>query len=500
MRWYTAPSAVVGALLLGAILLAPVVVSCSGESDTGGGPFDAGGGGSSCYAGTCDAVVSPWGDAVAGPDESGGATDTGGGAAPDAGGAPGDATPPAPDVPGPGPDVGPPPGFDIVVPPPPDEPDIEVDPAEELWFSYIPLVDVPVVRSVTVANAGTGPLHITAVGLLGGTPPDFQITQMPAPGTTLQPGDSTTIEVTFQEVSSHPGEGTLNIRSDDPDEDPIWIKLKPQPKGDTPTPEPCIQVYPAALNFGRVERGQMGTLTFTITSCGTAALSVREIKRGSIFFLPTPEEFQLGAPVQAPVIIPPGQSRTQAVTFEAGLAGLRSGFFEVLSDDPNEGTVRVDVRGESTAPPPETQGLHLQLDWDSDNCDVDLHLLNPQGTFFQGPNDCYYANMAPNWGVANDFSDDPFLDVDNVWGYGPENINLQEPQAGRYTVIVHFYSDTYEGSWSTDTNATLRVYFYGQLAGTFGPTHLASTDWTWDVCTIDWPSRTVTPLGNVYRR
>ena len=260
-----------------------------------------------------------------------------------------------------------------------------------------------------------------------------------------------------------------------------------------------LRVTPTNLNFGPLERGRSATLLFTIESCGTAALSLFEIKRGAGFFgVGMPEEFQLAAPFAAPTTLAPGQRVTQPVTFTAGLAGMQIGYFEVISSDPDQGTVRVDVSGESLPPSMETQGLHLQLEWDSNDTDVDLHLVGPGGNYFAWPGDCYFSNMQPDWGVTGDFVDDPFLDVDNVWGYGPENINLQEPAPGTYRVIIHFYSDSYGSSFGSDTRATVRIFFYGTLAGEFGPTYLETTDWRWDVADIEFPSQRITPLGNVY--
>ena len=60
------------------------------------------------------------------------------------------------------------------------------------------------------------------------------------------------------------------------------------------------------------------------------------------------------------------------------------------------------------------------------------------------------------------------------------------------------YDDTYDGSWPDTANATVEVSSYGNVVATFGPEHLASTNWNWDVFTIDWPSGNVTQLGNVY--
>jgi len=147
--------------------------------------------------------------------------------------------------------------------------------------------------------------------------------------------------------------------------------------------------------------------------------------------------------------------------------------------------------------------LHVQLEWDADNSDVDLHLIRPGGDFFQAPGDCYFGNSAPDWFVPNDFHDDPFLDVDNVRGFGPENINVETPGNGVYTVVIHYYRDSYdigEGFGdSTETDATTRIFVRGQMV--FEQTrHLIDTGDTWDVAEIDWPAGDVRELGRMWER
>jgi hypothetical protein len=85
--------------------------------------------------------------------------------------------------------------------------------------------------------------------------------------------------------------------------------------------------------------------------------------------------------------------------------------------------------------------------------DVDLHLIHPSAaTWFSSPYDCYYSNTRPSWDAAGT-ADDPRLDIDDIPGDGPENINIDVPVVGQtYRVGVHHYRS--DGCRS----ATIRIY------------------------------------------
>ena len=74
---------------------------------------------------------------------------------------------------------------------------------------------------------------------------------------------------------------------------------------------------------------------------------------------------------------------------------------------------------------------------------------------------------------------DPSLDVDDLSGYGPENINVDAPVNGTYTAAVHFFSG------SADTYVTVKIYVNGGLA------HESSRQFTndddfWEVAQVQW--------------
>jgi len=100
------------------------------------------------------------------------------------------------------------------------------------------------------------------------------------------------------------------------------------------------------------------------------------------------------------------------------------------------------------------EGIRVEVSWNTSSTDVDTHLLRRAGGtgWFNSPMDCYYANRVPSWDAAGT-ADDPRLDIDDVDGFGPENINLDAPITGStYRVGIHYYRGTGASS------VTVRIY------------------------------------------
>jgi hypothetical protein len=377
-------------------------------------------------------------------------------------------------------------------------PSIVVDPTD-FTFTYVQGDGTTYTKQVIIGNGGPGPLTLKSISFQTGSSPEYFLISVPPPNTAIGPYKQASATVAFLEGAQH-GTAVLVIESNDPANPVVLVNLQAYAKITQPDPVPCIDVYPKALNFGHVERGTTKEMVFHIHNCDPAIpLVVTKIERKTgLFMQPLTQEFQL-VPQGGNFTIQPGAVYDQKVTYTPGLAGPDAGAFTVKSTDPDDPAVDVQVSGIGDPPPLEKIGLHIVLDWDADDCDVDTHLLRPAATFFDCVGDCHFGNPSPDWGVLGDIKDDPFLDYDDVDGYGPENINLEEPQPGTYKLIIHYYRDSYDTSSSRPTNATVRIYEYGQLKQTFGPTNLDSTNWNWDVCTIDWPAGTINTLGSVYQ-
>jgi hypothetical protein len=115
--------------------------------------------------------------------------------------------------------------------------------------------------------------------------------------------------------------------------------------------------------------------------------------------------------------------------------------------------------------------IHVELSWAQDFGDMDLHYTGPGGSpWTRG--DVYFSNKKPDWGLNNTVAadgistNDPALDIDDVWGIGPENVTQAQPFDGAYNVSVHYFCSrqcfffSCSGSFGPAT-ATLRVYIDG---------------------------------------
>lgn len=140
-------------------------------------------------------------------------------------------------------------------------------------------------------------------------------------------------------------------------------------------------------------------------------------------------------------------------------------------------------------------GLWTELRWNTNNTDIDFHLLPPSGTFpgsFWTSLDCYYGNPSTSWGG--------FLDVDDTDGFGPEHITIPAVRdTGTYRLFIHYYSDHTSGT--TPTTAFVSASVRNGAIRSFGPYSLVNDSPRggdiWEVCTIHFPSGVITPVNRL---
>lgn len=218
-------------------------------------------------------------------------------------------------------------------------------------------------------------------------------------------------------------------------------------------------------------------------------------------------------PIGSQVILSTPDQLTTGFQFAAGTPGVDiAGRYKVnatVVDDLETKSVNSCVVEFEAIP---TDTFLAQLTWDTPSGDMDLHVakmddsgdfcisgnrgIDPQASTQYAGNvaeecstgddlDCNFSTCKagypsrPDWDGSGDLSEgDPSLDIDDVDGYGPENINVDQSSPGSYLISVFYYSG------STDVGNTVRIYVYGLLQQEHYYS-LADDDWR-DVAILHW--------------
>jgi len=188
-----------------------------------------------------------------------------------------------------------------------------------------------------------------------------------------------------------------------------------------------------------------------------------------------------------------------AVSMPSGTGAIRTGMIPDLVGDYTAELVVTDDSGEQSEPCYTTvtaipsSDLWVEMYWDVAQDDMDLHLLAPGGGLLTDE-DCYYANCVGRgleWGGAG-VDDNPSLDIDDIPGTGPENINIKEPEESVYTVVVHDYSFS-TPDYHGDNNVTVNIYLSGERVWTGVKAIGGDGDYVY-FAEIDVPSQSVVGL------
>ena len=215
--------------------------------------------------------------------------------------------------------------------------------------------------------------------------------------------------------------------------------------------EPCLLIDEPDLDLGDIVRGDTAQKAITVTACAWRSVSLDGLR-----VVELSESIRLEPPT-LPLTLEPNESVTIAVHYQPQIAGEDRGRLNLKSD--TDGVYPIKIKGRSLPPPIEEIGLHIKLEWDTEYSDIDLHLVAQGGHLNSCFEDCHFRNQSPRWGDPLDRSDDPYLDLDDVDGLGPENINLSRPKPGIYQVYVHDYQHNDAGL----TTPVIEIISYGEV-------------------------------------
>jgi hypothetical protein len=316
------------------------------------------------------------------------------------------------------------------------------------WFTITNLGDDTLIMTET-AQEGSGAFTIV------GDPMD----------STLGPDESKEVIVQYEPSWDKGDHGSFRIQSNDPDEPEVTVVLIGNGGGDFE--------YPVAVIDGPTDADPLDTITLTgIASYDPAG------------YTPLTYEWDV-------VSQPGGGSVTPTDP-----AGVSTGLWLPVA---GEWVVQLTVTntiGVKSAPAKHTievtpgDDLWIELTWDTNDSDLDLHLAQEGVDLFGGDGDCNYCNQNPDWATESS-DDDPELALDNVAGYGPEDIRLESPADGQYQIRVHYFEDFGGGT----TTATVNVWIDGVLADS--RTAEMEDNNVWEVGYVDFPDGLFIPDGTV---
>jgi hypothetical protein len=357
-----------------------------------------------------------------------------------------------------------------------DIPSIEVSPTE-ISFGEVAIGE-SISETVQIKSIGDISLNVSNISLTDG----FNFTLTDATPSLIPSGESSSFIVTW-ESEGYGDTDSISILSNDPSRPEVIIPISGNPPEDTGVEDTGDTAPP---------------LSQPVAVCSVDPSEVEAIHGsadwiGSSSYDPNGESIVsydwqiISAPSGSGDAMPSGGANRRG--FVPNLVGEYIGQLIVtnssgLSSDPCYATLSAIPGGD----------LWIEMFWVNSGDDMDLHLLAPSGSLVSNL-DCYYGNCTYgglDWGVRGDASDNPILDLDDIPGTGPENININSPSSGTYTVYVHDYpGSVYNGR----NDVTVNIYVGGILEWT-DTRNINSEGYYEPFCEIDWRSGsgTVTSL------
>jgi hypothetical protein len=187
-------------------------------------------------------------------------------------------------------------------------------------------------RTLTLTSTGNAPLDINTITA---SDPAFSVGALSLPAT-LQPNQQLTVTVTFDPTTAGTDSGTLTVTSNDAS-GPATVSLG---GSGTTTTTPQLTVSPTAVNFGNVPLNVPSTQSVTLTSTGTAPVTI------SAATVTGPPFSVSGATF--PLTLNPNQSATLKVQFNPTATGVASGQLTLTSDSTTGATTNIQLGGTGT--------------------------------------------------------------------------------------------------------------------------------------------------------
>jgi len=195
-------------------------------------------------------------------------------------------------------------------------------------------VNTPSKQPVTLTSTGTAPVTINSAALTG---TGFTMSGAKFP-VSLNPSQSVTLDLQFDPATIGPASGQLTVLSNSASNSNAVVNLSGTGSAAT---SPQLSLSAATLSFGNVTVNSTTTLPETLTSSGTAPVTINSATVSGAGFAV--------AGTTLPVTLNPGQSVTLKVQCDPTSAGAASGQLTIQSNSATNSTATVSLTGAGTA-------------------------------------------------------------------------------------------------------------------------------------------------------
>jgi hypothetical protein len=201
-------------------------------------------------------------------------------------------------------------------------------------------------KNLTIQNNGTCPLELDSVTISGADKADFLLPDGSLAGTIIEAGNSLAVPVRFAPdnfTDPSPRTASVDITSSTADDGSLPLDQTPI-SGTVPPPD--IEAWIAnSGNFGAVCKGDFSDLDLNILNEGRCDLTISDINSlWNLVVVPDDLTFPLtlshDASIQVPLRFSPEECFDDPI----------NSAIQILSDDPDEGIVQIDISGESPCP------------------------------------------------------------------------------------------------------------------------------------------------------
>lgn len=361
---------------------------------------------------------------------------------------------------------------------------------------------------IVVENCGTKPLEITGARLTQDSDEEFEVDLGDRDGNgdgdldeavVIEPDSGrTTFAIDYEPTEAGTNRATLVLASNDPVEPELEIDLVARgSEGACPETELTAKVK----GVSAAPRAQItaAPLDYVILDGSDSMDPDGRIEEWNWKVLEKPEDVSVNL---GPVDTDPNDENPKKREFRL----LTAGTYKIgLSVKDNDGFTSCEQAVATISAIP-NEKVHVELTWtnpedpdegDDTGSDVDVHMVKMgPGQWFEAPFDIYFrnpnnSNDQPGAGIWE--PENPSLDIDDTDGAGPENIQMDDPQACQwYAVGVHYYKQLFGTAY-----ATVRIYINSKLVYEKLNQPLRRGSQFWDVARIHWPTGQVYDVDNL---